>query len=983
MKPIFSLALFSLSAPGILAAAEIRTAGDAFLLSGKNYTVELSRADGTIRAVTANGRDLTFDNSQEGLWKAKFLDNSTLTAKQAKKTTVKQETDRLVFTGDGDDLTATVTVTPYDDHVDFRGEFTPKKQPVIVFSSPGRLNFSPKAVDGVVCHIKGATNPGMILRAPFFSPGAQSGENSYWKQAGACHSRPAEILFGGPFRNLGDKTDHRPQTVAPGASEWFDKPDLEKLRALRITPTRPFDKGQAEIAFLTDGNGNVAAGGSRFGGRGAFLRWGAFMATQQAERTIMELTVAMIAKLKKETRFENGRHKIALIALNGEARARPALASWRGELLKAVPDIELITGAKELETALRSPETAAIINPYTEHGIAAPGKTLPETMELIRKFVQSGGYWFESHGYSFYYELKPVTWLTSELQGAPGSFADFFHFSIAGENAALYAVQPITWKPFAALEDRSAVFLPSLYEIGGEPRGGRLDRGFVVYAKPGETFRTPVSRLRFHSGALESLRGFSADNRIDRKLEDKAPAELIDKTRNSVLWHPQSWRLSREEELRKALPMLPTPVIVHLSQYLKGGFDKQYPDHLPPSPHWGTQEGFRSLVAEIRRRGMLFMPYINNTWWCDNPRGPTFLAAGEEPLQRGLDGKKIHEKYANNDGWGITMWHPAVRAANDRLVREFTETVQSDILFQDQTGVRGGVSVMQKGAIRGYDLNPASPTPYAVVEGFLSQARADAEKVPLATEEGWWGLVNNEFMMCGFSGGLCHFMAWMGDFRDQWPKNSWNIFPMVQAIAHDKTLMGHHDLAGDVRSRELISWTLALGYNMVSRADPRDPGQRQWLLWLDRIQKSVCARYAAGGVSGFRHDWGENNETGVIRAVYGPVSVVANLQRKPLRDGGVAIAPGGFFATGGGVTAGDLSGCGDAAIPGFFVSEGGRTWLYASPGEKAAFPLETAPAAIRCEGKPVEFHWAGGVASVSLPARSGTGKQVWELEMMQ
>lgn len=982
MKPLLPIALFALLLPGGLLSAEIRQSGGSVILSGNNYDVELNQTDGTIRSIRSGGRSLTFDNSREGLWKIKFLDQSTLSAKQAGRATMQLRKEQVTFSFRHELAAVSVTVTPHDDFIDFQAEITPGKQPAIALSAPGRLNFRPEAVKGVVCHIKGATNPGSILRSAFFSPGARSGENSYWKQAQAQHSRPVESLFKGAFRNLGDKSNPRQLTVGDDASRFLDEAELEQLRALRITPTRPFGAGQAEIALLTD-QGNVVAGGSRFGGRGAFIRWGAFNPPAGVERTIMELNLSMIDKLLREEKLEPGRHRVALIALNGELWARPPLSAWQQELRKRKMKVDLITGAEELARALRSPETAAILNPYTEHGIALPGKSLPESMEQIRQFVRAGGYWFESHGYCFYYEAKPVEWLSSGLQGAPSSFADFFHFDIAGKQAALYAVQPIDWEPFAARKDRSAIFLPSLYEIGGEPEGGYLDRAFVIYTKPGETIQTPVSRLRFGDDALESLRCFAKDNGISRKLEEKGSPELIEKTRNSVLWHPESWRLSLAPGVREVLPLLPVPSIVHSSSYLKGGFDKEYPDHLPPNRHFGTLGEFRSLVDEIRSRGMLFMPYTNNSWWCDHPRGPTFLAAGEAPLQRKLDGQTIHEQYANNDGWAITVWHPAVRAANEKLVREFTETIPSDILFQDQIGVRGGVSSMDRGAIRGYDLNPAAPTPYAVVEGFLSQARSDAEKVPLGTEEGWWGLIDSEFMMCGFSGGLCHFMAWQGDFLNRWPRNTWNLFPLVEGIAHDKTFMGHHDLAGDVRSDELLSWTLALGYNMVSRVDPRDPAKRQWLLWLDRIQKSVCSRYVAGGVSAFSHEWGANGDTGVIRAVYGPISVVANLRREPLREGDFTIAPHGFFASGGGVTAGDLASCAQGSAPGSFVVEKERAWLFAVPGAEVSFPVKPLPAAIRWEGGDVPFRKNGETISLRLPAGEENYPRLWELELVR
>ena len=88
MKPLLPIALFALLLPGGLLSAEIRQSGGSVILSGNNYDVELNRTDGTIRSIRSGGRSLTFDNSREGLWKIKFLDQSTLSAKQAGRATM-------------------------------------------------------------------------------------------------------------------------------------------------------------------------------------------------------------------------------------------------------------------------------------------------------------------------------------------------------------------------------------------------------------------------------------------------------------------------------------------------------------------------------------------------------------------------------------------------------------------------------------------------------------------------------------------------------------------------------------------------------------------------------------------------------------------------------------------------------------------------------------------------------------------------------
>ena len=130
--------------------------------------------------------------------------------------------------------------------------------------------------------------------------------------------------------------------------------------------------------------------------------------------------------------------------------------------------------------------------------------------------------------------------------------------------------------------------------------------------------------------------------------------------------------------------------------------------------------------------------------------------------------------------------------------------------------------------------------------------------------------------------------SWQTFLRDRFSTATWDLFPLAQYIAHDKLSMVHHDLGQFVTSDEVLAWTLGLGYGLsywVNAADLDQPATRQWLLWLDRVQKSVCARYVGEPVTAFTHAWGTNvanPDNGVIQATYGPVSILANLGPQPL-----------------------------------------------------------------------------------------------------
>ena len=164
-------------------------------------------------------------------------------------------------------------------------------------------------------------------------------------------------------------------------------------------------------------------------------------------------------------------------------------------------------------------------------------------------------------------------------------------------------------------------------------------------------------------------------------------------------------------------------------------------------------------------------------------------------------------------GWTTTPWHPAVRAANRELRRQFTEDYPVDILFQDQVGARTWV----------YDRNAASPTPLAYAEGLLSQADEDARIRPLSTEDGYDRVLDDEVQLCGFTFGLVpEPRRDVGDLvQEPLPAATWQIFPVAQVLAHERAAMLHHDLGKFVSDRKTLAWTLGLGFAMSEQVDVR------------------------------------------------------------------------------------------------------------------------------------------------------------------
>lgn len=577
----------------------------------------------------------------------------------------------------------------------------------------------------------------------------------------------------------------------------------------------------------------------------------------------------------------------------------------------------------------------------------------------------------------------------------PPLFADFFHLDAAGASLAVYRVQPRSWKPWEGRQTSDAIFLPGRLALGGEPQGGWCERAFATYVKPGQPWQTPPVRLTAGKPAQENLAEYCRANAVTRPLREKLKPDRFDKFRQAVL---VKYNGTAREQI-ESLSHLPLPTLIHFTDYLKGGFDKEYPDHLPPHPRYGTPAELRALFDRAHALGHLMMPYTNPTWWCDHPRGPTFQREGEAPLLRGLDGKPSHERYGSNDGWTITMWHPAVQAANRATRRQFTEEYPVDILFQDQCGARTWK----------YDLNPASPTPYAYAEGMLSMVDEDSGVTPLSTEDGFDRVVNSQVQLCGFTFALVpgRNPLWARPMKSLYAPSLWELYPVAQIIAHDKAAMLHHDLGKFVVDRPSLAWTLGLGFSMsyvVRARSLAEPGPREWLRWLDRLQKSVCARYVGEPVRAFEHRQGtESADDGVIHATYGPVRLVANLGPKPRNESGRMLSGFGFYAVAPGVIAANLKQMAgaDFADEGVaFVTEGDQRradiWVYAAPGREVGAEVPSGVSGevvVRLDGQPPQAATVrGGAIRWRLPEMppgppqpgrsSDRANHLWHAEVM-
>ena len=432
----------------------------------------------------------------------------------------------------------------------------------------------------------------------------------------------------------------------------------------------------------------------------------------------------------------------------------------------------------------------------------------------------------------------------------PTAFSDFVHALCKnGKSVAMYSLQPrAPHEPWRMPKEKR--FVPGAFACGVDYAGGWMDRRFVTYVKPGEAWTAPKVRIAAGCSLAQALDDYAAENTLDKTLADKLPDVAKRERFKNAPFITFSYE-STCAEIRQALDYLPVPSHIRIYGYMKGGFDRQYPDFLPPRKRFGTADEFKALLADIRSRGHIVSPYINPTLWCDNPRGETFVAAGDAPLSISLDGKHYPEQYGTAKGWAVTLWHPAVRAANEKLRRQFTQEYPVDMIFEDQHGARKFI----------YDMNPAAPSPRDYTEGIISLCEEGSAIAPLGTENGWDRVANEMTMLEGIS----YFVfpstrrpKWVTSMKREYPPELWRMEALAQRLFHGKVIFKHHDNGQFVDNDKTIAWTLALGYIMnwgvPAKEYAQNPEKRAWFEKLAGIQRQVVAPLLERRLVAFKHD---------------------------------------------------------------------------------------------------------------------------------
>ncbi|RMG00114.1 MAG: hypothetical protein D6741_07360, partial [Planctomycetota bacterium] len=864
-------------------------------LGWDRWSVIFDATTGAVREIRQRDAEAPILTGEPDLWTIERRDGSIVRASEGRLRTTWDETRgmlQLDFTHRAADVHLSCRALPEGPL--FSAVVAMKQGTALAWNFPSGLEFDVPAVEEFIF----PDNIGVAFTRHFFEPGGAGVER-----------RP---LHGEGYRLVADRRcairpeDDPPKRLTPGKDAallpgWFRNEIAS--RAYEVTADRPTTDPGLAFSLLETENGPWLEA-DRLGGRGLFVRYGGRMIAQDGSLTRLQ-AAGVIAVLEaafrgafdaKETsaddalRLSRGRENTRIAVLVGRASGRPGirrsplpgmLHAWL-ERLPWVRDarIEIVTlrTADELREALSADRPpAAIVNTQAECFPAESSTQAEAMLEAIRSYVRRGGLWFEAGGgYPFYYAIVPAR--DMKFASANRHFCDF---------AALDSKHG-TWSLFG-VQSPEAIYRAPTVEIAAFDRDGRrlgrVRHAFQVYIPEGNSAEVPTLQMTVAIPHRKALLRYGEANAYTRTLKEKVSPQLFTQLQRSILLKVTTGSLRRSAELSGELP---GPVIFHVAEYLHGGFDRQYPDHLPPNPKVGTAEDLRLLIEAVRRNGHLFMPYTNPTWWCVNPKGPTFERYGDVVLARDLDGNVYPERYgeAYTQGYAICHWHPIVRKVNAEIRRQFTEEYPVDILFQDQIGARRSI----------WDTNPAAPDPAAYLEGLHRIAKTDSAFVPLGTEDGHDRLINYELMFCGLS------WPWLPNrpdgrmllYEDVWPRESWRLEPSAIFLAHDKALFFHHDLGGFTRDPRDVSISLVLGYGLSWWLHSANPSEqdRAWLTTLSRVQQAIGPELVGRRLERFDY-----LSPKVVRSVWGDLEVTANLSDSPwVLDAETTIAPDGFWA---------------------------------------------------------------------------------------
>jgi len=461
------------------------------------------------------------------------------------------------------------------------------------------------------------------------------------------------------------------------------------------------------------------------------------------------------------------------------------------------------------------------------------------------------------------------------LEGTyPTLFSDFCFLESADGAMRCYGIQ------------NTGLFCPTVLGTGSLQVDGRrlgfLDHGFFLHVAKGERWRSPLFRIEIGSEEIrEGVARYGSENGMTANLSKKMKETLYERFCQSPICHfDQPFGNFRDDA--SLLHLFPRPMVLRLQHWMLGGFDRQYPNFLPPNPGKGTPDEFRRFCEEAEKLGFLVETYVNYTWASTDPPSPLFQEKGADILARNLDGSLYAEQYASR-GYTLSPSHPAVKRLHLETLKSLVDRYGVDMIYHDQIGCRSFK----------YDVTSGHNGPSAYIQGIIDLTKEASEHAPIACEGGFDRLINHvsrfEWPPMGGPDSLLDLsMRPSNDSNHQvkfWTKGLWEPYPWLLFLFHDKVSFSK----GAIDLPEL-SWALLIGAHLHTPANIMNAREREWLQWICRIQEYLGSQYIGKALRQF----GSLSEN-IFESRFEGVHVICNLSSTPYRiSGDQVISEKGF-----------------------------------------------------------------------------------------
>ncbi len=462
----------------------------------------------------------------------------------------------------------------------------------------------------------------------------------------------------------------------------------------------------------------------------------------------------------------------------------------------------------------------------------------------------------------------------------PGRFhADYLALQIETRVMALYGLhhnQPVRMTRTGFVGEDNSVQGSNVFVV----------RKYPVWVEDGDTWESPILRIRFGADFEETLQAYRADNKLNlfTSLENKL-GDNYQTVLRSPNFHVEFGESVAQpfSQIAALLEQMPSPALVMLSGYNSGGLHGFHPDYLPPDPQWGTTADLVKMVTDIKNQGKLVMPFTFPAWWHENsPTVQNLTSPGLTDIaQIGPDGQPVHFDMEGNPGTFISPNHQFVKDRLAQMVSEMKQDIGADLIYQ------GGIGALASD----YDLNPAAPSALDYNEGWLEHTRTH-ESALLVVEEGYDGMSETAV---GFMGTLYQDpetgeSPWDFDFGE----NNWEAYPTAPVLYHDKVLI-YPTGSNSTLSKHALSWSLAFGCMLSfepSESDPELDPSSPWMKVIADFQRHVISRIAGKRMTGY-----DELAPGISESTFENITIVNNWNETGYSFGPHVVTPAGAVAT--------------------------------------------------------------------------------------